>query len=60
MDVTTSSSSRSTDKLLVMMAGLETMPAESFSRIKSVSITWEAVTDEIVAPNLTIEYYEKG
>ena len=60
MDVTVSESSMSTDKLVVLMAGLTEFPAESFMRIKSVSIDWEHVSDDVIVPNLKLEYYEKA
>ena len=61
-----SSGSKSTDKLDVLMEGMAKWPAEAFSRIKSANITWEMLehpdqaNGSIFAPNLKVEFYEKG
>lgn len=63
MDINLTATSKSTDKLGVLMAGLAEWPDEAFSRIKSASITWESVSNGenyVIVPTLAIEFYEKA
>ena len=57
--------SKSTDKLDVLMTGIGAWPAVSFTRLKTVNITWDTLehpddrTGTIFVPNLHVEFFDK-
>ena len=51
-------SSKSTEKLAIMMEGIAQWPPEAFTRIKSATISWDSFSDCVV-PTLNMEYFEK-
>ena len=49
-------SSMSTDKLALVVAGLELIPEEKLNKIRSMSLRWEVV-DDVAVPFLNIEFF---
>lgn len=57
----TRSGSKSTDKLAVVMLGLANLPPHKMEKLKSIGITWQAVSargEDIVAPNVFVEFHQ--
>lgn len=52
--------SRSTEKLAVLMAGLSNLSKEKTDKVSRIRLTWEEVgsfEDAVIVPNLDIEFY---
>lgn len=52
-----SGSSKSTDKLALLMAGLQNIPLEKLNKVKTINLTWDTMEGTLL-PNWNMEFYE--